>query len=153
MAAGDWFCSERCQQIYVELRQHVEVGPVNIDEDYQWQLLHGKNGRHATTWTLKACHDILQESFDPIIDQVSGEDLLCGMVYSEKQGEWDHTGMFAAILRHKVWPKAPCLPHTLQLLCIRAFSPSPLLNHNGFACNSSECSTYTLSIPPSLLNA
>lgn len=71
------------------------------------QLLHGKDGSHGTTWALKACYEILQESFDPIIDQVSRQDLVKGMVYSEQQGEWDHTGMFTAILRHKVPPPPP----------------------------------------------
>jgi hypothetical protein len=100
--AGDWFCAEACERIHGDLRKRVQAGPITIDADYQWQLLHGKDGSHGTTWALKACYEILQESFDPIIDQVSRQDLVKGMVYSEQQGEWDHTGMFTAILRHKV---------------------------------------------------
>ena len=82
------------------------------------QLLHGKDGSHGTTWALKACYEILQESFDPIIDQVSRQDLVRGMVYSEQQGEWDHTGMFTAILRHKV--DSPPPPSYSPLLPIKA---------------------------------
>ena len=104
--AGDWFCSGKCKEIHAALRARVAEGSFNIDADYQWQLLHGKDGSHATTWALKACYEILQESFDPIIDQVSGQDLVRGMVHSMQQGEWDHTGMFTAVLRHKV----PAIP-------------------------------------------
>ena len=116
--AGDWFCSGKCKEIHAALRARVAEGSFNIDADYQWQLLHGKDGSHATTWALKACYEILQESFDPIIDQVSGQDLVRGMVHSMQQGEWDHTGMFTAVLRHKV-PAAPptvCLQATVHIL-------------------------------------
>ena len=75
---------------------------MTIDEDYQWQLLHGKDGTHGTTWSLKGAHEILNDGFDPILDQLSGQDLLKPMVYSEKQGEWDYSGMFTAVLRHGV---------------------------------------------------
>ena len=75
---------------------------MTIDEDYQWQLLHGKDGTHGTTWALKGAHEILNDGFDPILDQLSGQDLLKPMVYSEKQGEWDYSGMFTAVLRHRV---------------------------------------------------
>ena len=44
----------------------------------------------------------MQESFDPIIDAVSGQDLLPGMVYRLQQGDWEHSGFFAIILRQKV---------------------------------------------------
>lgn len=83
---------------------------MDINSEYQWQLLHGKDGSHSTTWALKACYEILQESFDPIIDQVSGQDLVKGMVFSVQQGEWDHTGMFAAILRYKASASAADAP-------------------------------------------
>ena len=75
---------------------------MQIDEDYQWQILHGKDGTHGTTWALKGAYDILDEGFDPILDQITEQDLIKAMVYSEKQGEWDYTGMFAAILKYKV---------------------------------------------------
>lgn len=99
---GDWFCSAKCQEIHHRLRNRVNLGPIDLDEDYQWQLLHGKDGTTSTTWQLKGCQDILEESFDPIIDQISKQNLVKGMVYSEQQGEWDHSGMFAAVLKYKV---------------------------------------------------
>ena len=102
MFAGDWFCSPKCQDIHHALRARVALGLVDLNDDYQWQLLHGKDQTTYTTWQLKGCQEILEESFDPIIDQISKQNLVRGMVYSEQQGEWDHTGMFAAILKYKV---------------------------------------------------
>ena len=99
---GDWFCSGKCKDIHHALRERVEQGAVDLGDDYQWQLLHGKDGTTSTTWQLKGCQDILEESFDPIIDQISKQNLVKGMVYSEQQGEWDHSGMFAAVLKYKV---------------------------------------------------
>jgi hypothetical protein len=65
-------------------------------------LMQGKDGTIATTWALKAVHDILCESFDPIMDLVSGADLMPAMVYARELGGWDYTGMFTALLRFKV---------------------------------------------------
>ena len=94
-----------CKDIKDKLREAVAEGQLPLtcgEEEFTWQLLNGKDQTHGTTWSLKAAYDLLQESFDPIIDGVSGQDLLHGMVFARKQGEWDHTGMFTAVLRHKV---------------------------------------------------
>jgi hypothetical protein len=42
-----------------------------------------------------------QESFDPIIEQTSGEDLLPAMVFADRAGDYDFQGMFAVLLRYK----------------------------------------------------
>ena len=44
----------------------------------------------------------LQESFDPIIDVATGQDLVPAMVYAQALGDWDFTGMFTLILYHQV---------------------------------------------------
>ncbi|KAK9810346.1 hypothetical protein WJX72_009121 [[Myrmecia] bisecta] len=103
---GDWFCSPECHSINDSLRARVLAGPVPISGDHTWQLLRGKDGTHATTWALKSAAELLQESFDPIIDIISGQDLLNVMVYAQELGEWDYTGMYTAVLRHKGKPVA-----------------------------------------------
>ena len=45
---------------------------------------------------------ILHESFDPIIDLTTGQDLLPVMVYAQELGAWDYTGMYSAVLQHQV---------------------------------------------------
>lgn len=44
---------------------------------------------------------VAQESFDPILDVVTGQDLLPRMVYAETLGDWDFQGMHTLVLRHK----------------------------------------------------
>ena len=66
--------------------------------------LQGKDGTHAVTWALKAARDLLSESFDPIIDAITGRDMLAMMVMAQAAGPWDYTGMHCVLLRHKV----PC---------------------------------------------
>lgn len=46
--------------------------------------------------------EILTESFDPILDLVTGADLMMAMVYAQELGDWDYTGMYTAILRRRV---------------------------------------------------
>lgn len=48
--------------------------------------------------------EILTESFDPILDLVTGADLMMAMVYAQELGDWDYTGMYTAILRRRVRP-------------------------------------------------
>ena len=47
---------------------------------------------------------MLQESFDPILDIATGEDLVVAMVRAAAVGDFDFSGMFTAILRHQVRP-------------------------------------------------
>lgn len=44
----------------------------------------------------------VQESFTPIIDVGTGQDLVPAMVHAEAVGDWDFTGMFTLILYHNV---------------------------------------------------
>ena len=48
--------------------------------------------------------DILTESFDPIVELTTGADLMLAMVYAQELGDWDYSGMYTAVLKHKVGP-------------------------------------------------
>jgi len=44
---------------------------------------------------------VLQESFDPIIDKATKENLLLLMTKAEVKGEYDYRGMYTALLTHQ----------------------------------------------------
>ncbi len=66
--------------------------------------LQGEDGTAEVSASLAQVASILHESFDPIIDLVTGQDLLPVMVYAQELGAWDYTGMYSAVLQHQV----PC---------------------------------------------
>ena len=66
----------------------------------------GKDGSPATAASLRKAADILQESFDPIIDLSTGQDLLPVMVFALELGAWDYTGMYTILLKHQASSKA-----------------------------------------------
>lgn len=70
--------------------------------------MQGKDGSPATAAALRKALDILQESFDPIIDLSTGRDLLPVMVYAQELGAWDYTGMYSVLLKHQVRSSVPC---------------------------------------------
>lgn len=64
-----------------------------------WQ---GEDGTPEVAANLAKVASILHESFDPIIDLTTGQDLLPVMVYAQELGAWDYTGMYSAVLQHQV---------------------------------------------------
>ncbi len=70
--------------------------------EYTWHLIRGKTPKTAKP--LEQVMEILQESFDPIIDVTTQEDLLQRMVYAQPLGEFDFQGMFTILLRHRGAP-------------------------------------------------
>lgn len=67
------------------------------------QMLHGLNRSEIVVDSLREAAAILQESFDPIMDQANNQDLIPAMVSSEGLGtEWDFHGMFSVLLFHEV---------------------------------------------------
>jgi hypothetical protein len=72
------------------------------------QLLRGKDGTHSTAWSLKAAQELLQESFDPIMDLSTNTDLLPLMLYARQYGEWDYKNVHVMLLRHKVRGAGGC---------------------------------------------
>ncbi|CAL8466932.1 g6468 [Coccomyxa elongata] len=101
---GDWHCSPECAGIAARMHERVSSVAMPLEGEYSWQILRGKDGTHATTWALKAAQEILTESFDPILDLVTGADLMMAMVYAQELGDWDYTGMYTAILRRRGKP-------------------------------------------------
>ncbi|GLI61577.1 hypothetical protein VaNZ11_003959, partial [Volvox africanus] len=100
---GEWFCSDECMKIRQLLTDALEQGE-NImpgNPAYRWQFIRGRDGTKATARALKTVLEILQESFDPIIDNGSGEDLLPRMVHAESAGDYDFQGMYAILLRYR----------------------------------------------------
>jgi len=79
-------------------------GAVLHNAGYTWQVLNGKDGRAGTTHAIKAAAEILQESFDPIIEQTSNTDLLPLMLYAQQYGDWDYRGVYTLLLRFKGKP-------------------------------------------------
>jgi Tify domain binding domain len=71
---------------------------------YTWQVLNGKDGRAGTAHAIKAAAEILQESFDPIIDLSTNTDLLPLMLYAQQYGDWDYRGVYTLLLRYKGKP-------------------------------------------------
>ena len=76
----------------------------------------GKDGSLATAASLRKAADILQESFDPIIDLSTGQDLLPVMVFAQELGAWDYTGMYTILLKHQARPRCPTLLYTCSVL-------------------------------------
>lgn len=54
---------------------------------------------HSLTATV--AWQVLQESFDPIIDKATKENLLLLMTKAEVKGEYDYRGMYTALLTHQ----------------------------------------------------
>ncbi|GIM10423.1 hypothetical protein Vretimale_13980 [Volvox reticuliferus] len=113
---GEWFCSDECLKIRHLLTDALEQGE-NImpgNPAYRWQFIRGRDGTKATARALKTVLEILQESFDPIIDNGSGEDLLPRMVHAESAGDYDFQGMYAILLRYRYgvprWPSQLASP-------------------------------------------
>ena len=73
---GDWYCSHECEKLKEQINSLVAAGDVQCSPVHSWQLLRGKDGNEATKRALQAAGDILQSSFDPIMDAASNMDLL-----------------------------------------------------------------------------
>ena len=71
---------------------------------YTWQILNGKDQKINTTYSIKAAAEILQESFDPIIDLSTNTDLLPLMLHARQYGDWDYKGVYTLLLRYKNKP-------------------------------------------------
>lgn len=103
---GDWYCSEECERIRSLVSESVQAQMINIPgyPSHTWQVMRGKDGKTATAHSLRAAQEILQESFDPIMDLGSNTDLLPVMLYARRAGEWDYSNCLTLLLRHKGKP-------------------------------------------------
>ncbi|KAG1656826.1 hypothetical protein FOA52_008460 [Chlamydomonas sp. UWO 241] len=101
---GDWFCCGACSSIRQSLTELVAAGEApccSSDRDYTWTVMRGKGSGDASAKALKEVQSVLQESFDPIIDVTSQQDLLPKMIHASTVGEFDFQGMFSILLKHK----------------------------------------------------
>ncbi|KNA08208.1 hypothetical protein SOVF_164770 [Spinacia oleracea] len=116
---GNWFCSMDCGRIESSLQnllvRGVEKLPDSLldiimkknmligsdsgtDLEVSWRLLSGKIASPETRPLLSQAVAIFHESFAPIIDVVSGHDLIPAMVYGRNVGGQEYGGMYCAVL-------------------------------------------------------
>ena len=82
-----------------------------------------------------AAQEILAESFDPIVELATGADLMPAMVYAQELGAWDYTGMFTAVLRHRV--RTACRADVLPGRCCDCpDDQSPCPGQTGCRCST-----------------
>ncbi|XP_021722047.1 increased DNA methylation 1-like [Chenopodium quinoa] len=116
---GKWFCSMDCRRVESSLQnllvRGVEKLPKSLvdiirkknmhigsdsgsDLEVSWRLLSGKIASPETRPLLSQAVAIFHESFAPIIDVVSGHDLIPAMVYGRNVGGQEYGGMYCAVL-------------------------------------------------------
>lgn len=116
---GEWFCSTDCTRINSTLqkllvrgaeklpdslldvirRKQQERGLESINNiDVRWRLLSGKIASPETRFYLSEAVAIFHDCFAPIIDSISGRDLIPAMVYGRSVRGQEFGGMYCAIL-------------------------------------------------------
>lgn len=116
---GEWFCSMDCTRINSTLQKLLVRGPEKLpdslldvikrkqqerglesinDIDVRWRVLSGKIASPETRFYLSEAVAIFHDCFAPIIDSVSGRDLIPAMVYGRNIRGQEFGGMYCAIL-------------------------------------------------------
>uniref|UniRef100_A0A7C9EC43 PHD-type domain-containing protein n=1 Tax=Opuntia streptacantha TaxID=393608 RepID=A0A7C9EC43_OPUST len=116
---GKWFCSVDCGRIDSALQNILDRGAEKLPESLMyiirkkqmqadsvcaadfgmsWRLLSGKIASPETRPLLSQAVAIFHESFAPIIDTVSGHDLIPAMVYGRNVAGQEYAGMYCAVL-------------------------------------------------------
>ncbi|ONK63751.1 uncharacterized protein A4U43_C07F18560 [Asparagus officinalis] len=115
---GEWFCSTNCSRIHADLQEllreskplediHVDIIMKKCEEkgikkdakdDVRWRLLSGKTSPADSKLLLSEAVTIFHESFDPIVDAVTGRDLIPSMVYGREVRDQDFGGMYCVVL-------------------------------------------------------
>ncbi|XP_073102558.1 uncharacterized protein [Elaeis guineensis] len=116
---GEWFCTSDCTRIRTALHKLLLRGaqplPVldadvikkkreskgfdkDADIDIRWRLLSGKTADAESKLLLSKAVAIFHESFDPIVDAVTGRDLIPTMVYGRTVRDQDYGGMYCILL-------------------------------------------------------
>ncbi|GAV58912.1 PHD domain-containing protein [Cephalotus follicularis] len=116
---GKWFCCMDCSRIHSTLqkllvrgaeklpdhlldaikKKHEEKGLDSNDSiDVRWRLLSGNIASAETRLLLAQAVAIFHDCFDPIIDTISGRDLIPSMVYGRNSRGQEYGGMYCAIL-------------------------------------------------------
>ncbi|KAL9228089.1 hypothetical protein vseg_003703 [Gypsophila vaccaria] len=116
---GKWFCNLDCGRIDSALQTLLVKGAEKLPEslvnvitrknlqtvsenaaevDVSWRLLSGKIASPETRPLLSQAVAIFHESFAPIVEVVSGHDLIPAMVYGRNVGGQEYGGMYCAVL-------------------------------------------------------
>jgi len=84
-------------------------------EDYSWQILNGNDGTEETSKAIQEATDLLEESFDPIVDLSTNTDLLPLMINAEQYSDWDYRGVHTIVLKYRSVPVVAAI--------VRVFGP------------------------------
>lgn len=108
---GKWFCTKGCSRINIALEKCVVRGPEELpdsitkllkmkpeESNISWRLLSGKVASPESRSLLSKAVAMFHNRFDPIVDAVTGRDLIPRMVYGKNMREQDFSGMFCAVL-------------------------------------------------------
>ncbi|KAG0474619.1 hypothetical protein HPP92_014305 [Vanilla planifolia] len=116
---GEWFCRPDCSRIHSALHELLRQGPEALEEldaniirkkhdekglsrdalvDVRWRLLCGKNDSAEDKLLLSQAVSLFRESFDPIVDPISGRDLIPFMVYGRNMRDQDFGGVYCMVL-------------------------------------------------------
>lgn len=79
---GDWYCCHECAALRDQLDLWVKAGDVPLGPAHALQAIRGKDGTIGTGKKLATALDLLQGSFDPIMDAGNSVDLLPLIVYA-----------------------------------------------------------------------
>ena len=89
-------------------------------QHYTWQIIRSKDHDLDDHKPLKKVLEILQEAFDPIIDPLTGIDLLPVMVQGRPFGEdnFQYVNVHSILLKYKGKPLASAIFRALGTVCI-----------------------------------
>ncbi|KAK4772947.1 hypothetical protein SAY87_027966 [Trapa incisa] len=116
---GKWFCSGPCNLIHSTLQNLLTCGAERLEDslldvirnkheekgldmaddlNVSWRLLNGMFASPESRRLLSEAVAIFHESFDPIVDWMSGRDLIPSMVYGRSTRGQEYGGMYCAVL-------------------------------------------------------
>ncbi|KAL0740362.1 hypothetical protein Bca4012_081875 [Brassica carinata] len=116
---GNWFCSMDCTRINSTLQKLLLGGAENLSDssleiirmkqgitdvdsvshlDIRWRLISGKVTSPESRMLLSQALAIFHDCFDPIVDPVSGRNLIPRMVYGKSMQGQDYGGICCAVL-------------------------------------------------------
>ncbi|BFI06614.1 hypothetical protein MPTK1_2g04330 [Marchantia polymorpha subsp. ruderalis] len=161
---GEWFCEKDCQHIHgilhllvangmeplagsivskvIENKKHKEGPEAPEPSRFAWQLLHGRRGDPQNGKTLTEAAAIFSESFDPIVDESSGRDLIPLMVHSRSIRDQDFGGMHCVVLKRN----DEVVTAALVRIFGRQFAELPLVATRAGSHGQGYCKALILSI-------
>ncbi|XP_054803918.1 increased DNA methylation 1-like [Prosopis cineraria] len=116
---GDWFCCHDCSTIHSTFQNLLVGGAEKLPEplldvikkkqeekgleslsdiDVKWRLLRGKIASPETRPFLLQAVSIFHECFDPIVDSITGRNLITAMIYGRTVRRQEFGAMHCAIL-------------------------------------------------------